>query len=104
MSIKENDPDTLQILDEIDEEWVKLWLKATGKKTDKKIEFATIAYQEELLYSWNLRKKPIFYWNDSKIASQGTSKKHQMNRIKSFSANTSSSKFYVVNTRFSFQI
>ena len=51
MSIKENDPDTLQLQDEIDEEWVKLWLKATDKKTGKKIQFATISYQEELLYS-----------------------------------------------------
>jgi hypothetical protein len=29
---KENDPDTLQILDELDEEWVKSWRKAASKK------------------------------------------------------------------------
>ena len=51
MSLKENDPDTLQILDEIDEEWVKLWLKATDKNFAKENEFVTIVYQEAELYS-----------------------------------------------------
>ena len=60
MSIQENDPDTLQILDEIDREWVKLWLKATGKKTANRHKFTTFVYQEEELCSQNLRKKPIF--------------------------------------------
>jgi hypothetical protein len=33
MSIKENDPDTLQILDESDEKWVRHWRKTISKKS-----------------------------------------------------------------------
>ena len=32
MNLEENDPDTLQLLDELDPEWVKLWRKATNQK------------------------------------------------------------------------
>jgi hypothetical protein len=33
MDYKENDPDTLQFLDELDTDWVKLWLRAANKKS-----------------------------------------------------------------------
>ena len=33
MTTQENDPDTLQILDESDKEWVNLWRKAALKET-----------------------------------------------------------------------
>jgi hypothetical protein len=33
MNAQENDPDTLQLLDESDKEWVKLWRKATREET-----------------------------------------------------------------------
>ena len=32
MNWEENDPDTLQLLDELDTDWVKLWRRATNKK------------------------------------------------------------------------
>lgn len=32
MQAQENDPDTLQLLDETDKEWVKLWRKAALKE------------------------------------------------------------------------
>ena len=32
MNLEENDPDTLQLLDESDPDWVKPWHKATTKK------------------------------------------------------------------------
>ena len=31
MSLEENDPDTLQLLDESDPDWVKLWHRAQNK-------------------------------------------------------------------------
>jgi hypothetical protein len=33
MNTQENDPDTLQLLDESDKKWVKLWRKAALKET-----------------------------------------------------------------------
>lgn len=33
MNTKDDDPDTLQILDELNVKWVRKWLKATNKKT-----------------------------------------------------------------------
>lgn len=44
MNKQENDPDTLHMLDEANEEWVKLWTKPPTKlvKTCKKITFAII--------------------------------------------------------------
>ena len=33
MNAQENDPDTLQLLDESDKKWVKLWRKAANKQT-----------------------------------------------------------------------
>jgi hypothetical protein len=33
MNAQENDPDTLQLLDESDKEWVRLWRKAALKET-----------------------------------------------------------------------
>ena len=32
MNRKENDPDALQLQDELDTDWVKLWRRATNKK------------------------------------------------------------------------
>lgn len=32
MNREENDPDTLQLQDELDADWVKLWRRATNKK------------------------------------------------------------------------
>ena len=37
MNTEENDPDTLQMLDEIDQEWVKLWRKP--KRSDGNFEY-----------------------------------------------------------------
>ena len=33
MNLQENDPDTLQLLDELDKEWVRLWRKTALKET-----------------------------------------------------------------------
>lgn len=35
MELEDNDPDTLQLKDELDTEWVKLWRQPTRKKTIK---------------------------------------------------------------------
>jgi hypothetical protein len=43
--MQEKDPDTLQLRDEMDTEWVKRWRKATAKEkkkmTDLKLTFTT---------------------------------------------------------------
>jgi hypothetical protein len=35
VDLENNDPDTLQLKDELDSEWVNLWHKATKKKPTK---------------------------------------------------------------------
>ena len=47
MNTEENDPDTLQILDELDEKWVRLWRKATSKEATQAIELTTIVFSPE---------------------------------------------------------
>jgi hypothetical protein len=42
MNRKENDPDTLQLRDEMDPEWVDLWHKATTKKKPTKKQVTSI--------------------------------------------------------------
>jgi hypothetical protein len=44
MNQDENDPDSLQLNDELDVEWVNLWYKSVNKKntTKKQITFAII--------------------------------------------------------------
>ena len=59
MKIKENDPDTLQILDELDEEWVEHWLAATNKKNTE-TNLTTIVYPQEEIQSRIAPKKPRF--------------------------------------------
>ena len=51
MNREENDPDTLQLLDELDTDWVKLWRTSTNKKktNQKRANFQ----------SYSTRKKPI---------------------------------------------
>ena len=59
MKTQENDPDTLQVLDELDKEWVGQWLKATRKKRIEKNEL-TITIRQEKVSSPILQMKPIF--------------------------------------------
>jgi hypothetical protein len=47
MNTKKNDPDTLQILDELDEKWVKQWRRATTKKTKKNELKLTVFLQQK---------------------------------------------------------
>ena len=48
MNPQENDPDTLQILDESDKEWVKLWRKAKLKKTTSNTTIYVVPNQENI--------------------------------------------------------
>ena len=48
--MKDNDPDTLQLSDELDTEWVKLWRRATKKKKSA---------QKELTLNITLAEKEI---------------------------------------------
>ena len=52
MNTKENDPDTLQIRDELDEQWTKRWRKATSKAIPQtKGVTIIVPPQEEIRYS-----------------------------------------------------
>jgi hypothetical protein len=59
MNWEENDPDTLQLLDELDTDWVKLWRRATNKKkaTTKELTFNVIRPQKEVQRSIRLQSK-----------------------------------------------
>lgn len=50
MRLEENDPDILQLLDELDKEWVKLWRKTARKKKSsaKDITFIVIPPEKEI--------------------------------------------------------
>jgi hypothetical protein len=43
----EDDSDTLQILDESDREWVRLWRNATSKEASQAIELETTVFSPE---------------------------------------------------------
>jgi hypothetical protein len=45
----EDDSDTLQILDESDREWVRLWRNATSKEVSQAIELETTVFSPEEL-------------------------------------------------------
>jgi hypothetical protein len=53
----ENDPDTLQILDEQDGKWVKQWKKATDQKPFLKNDLEVLVEQMEIVRPSNLKKK-----------------------------------------------
>ena len=59
MELQNNDPDTLQLKDELDADWVKLWRKATNKKntTKKQITFAAIPTSKILQEAHRYSKK-----------------------------------------------
>ena len=60
MNPKENDPDTLQLLDELDPEWVNLWHENKNKKepTTKQLTFEAIPPKKAISKTpdFNLRK------------------------------------------------
>jgi len=47
LNAKENDPDTLQILDEQNEEWTKRWRKATSQDTSQTTGLTIIVPPQE---------------------------------------------------------
>ena len=51
MNAKENDPDTLQLLDELDEKWVKQWRRATTKKNKTNELKLTVFLQQKSIPS-----------------------------------------------------
>jgi hypothetical protein len=57
MSTQENDPDTLQLLDESDIEWVRLWRKAALKDTTANT-LAHFVLQQENMKTPQLKTKP----------------------------------------------
>jgi hypothetical protein len=59
MKAKENDPDTLQIKDELDEEWVAKWKKATSKKASHTNEFTILVPQQVKTHAPILKKRYI---------------------------------------------
>lgn len=48
MNSQENDPDTLQLLDESDKEWIRLWRKAALKETTTKTLEHFVLQQENI--------------------------------------------------------
>jgi len=48
MNVQENDPDTLQLLDESDKEWVRLWRKAALKETTTNTLVHFVLQQENM--------------------------------------------------------
>ena len=54
MNTKESDPDTLQILDELNRKWVKLWKEAVIKKDGLKIFVTNV---EKLNYATQPKQK-----------------------------------------------
>jgi hypothetical protein len=48
MNTQENDPDTLQLLDETDKKWVKLWRKVALKETTSNNLVPIILQQENM--------------------------------------------------------
>ena len=59
MSLEENDPDTLQLLDESDPDWVKLWRRAQNKNksTTMDLKFSVIPTQKIRHQSSQLRSR-----------------------------------------------
>jgi hypothetical protein len=59
MNPKENDPDTLQLLDELDPEWVNLWHENNNKKepTTKQLTFDVIPPKKETYQNAQLQSK-----------------------------------------------
>jgi hypothetical protein len=57
MNTAEKDPDTLQILDELESEWVRQWRKATNKKTVNPHEMTLIVVKQEKIPSITHLKK-----------------------------------------------
>jgi hypothetical protein len=53
----EDDSDTLQILDESDREWVRLWRNATGKEVSQAIELETIVFSPEELATTSMQTR-----------------------------------------------
>lgn len=51
MNQDENDPDLLQLKDELDPEWVNLWHKSANKKntTKKQVTFVVISARSKIL-------------------------------------------------------
>jgi hypothetical protein len=48
MNAQENDPDTLQLLDESDKEWIRLWRKAALKETTANTSEHFVQQQENI--------------------------------------------------------
>ncbi len=59
MNAQENDPDTLQLLDESDKEWVRLWRKAALKETTTNT-LEIFVLQQENIEPPLLKTKPKF--------------------------------------------
>ena len=59
MNLEENDPDTLQLLDELDADWVKLWRRATNKKKSvtNELTFNVIPHKQTIQRSVRLQSK-----------------------------------------------
>ena len=59
MNLEDNDPDTLQLRDELDTEWVKLWRRATNKKRSniKELTFDVIPHKKAIQQSNRLQSK-----------------------------------------------
>jgi hypothetical protein len=62
MDDKENDPDTLQLKDESNTEWVKQWRKTTKKKSALQNDLAigVIPPKKELEQNLKLKSKKLF--------------------------------------------
>lgn len=61
MELEDNDPDTLQLKDELDSEWVNLWHKSANKKntTKKQISFAIIQTRRAILQKSSCYSKKV---------------------------------------------
>jgi hypothetical protein len=59
MNLEDDDPDTLQLKDELDPEWVNLWHKATDKKraTTKQLTFDVIPPKKAIQQNSRLQPK-----------------------------------------------
>jgi hypothetical protein len=62
MDEKENDPDTLQLRDESNTEWVKQWRKTTKKKSAPQNDLAigVIPSKKELQRNLKLKSKKMY--------------------------------------------
>lgn len=59
MNYEENDPDTLQLRDELDPEWVNLWHKSANKKnkTKEHVTFDVISTKKIVLQKFHRHSK-----------------------------------------------